>query len=150
MGIDIKILSDTPNGLDTRSVWALLKNGAEVRKIELVLGNEEDARQALKKPSHLWDQAEELENGAREWRRAKQGESRATFDTLIFILSDRLSSGDDLARVLRDVEQALGDDPEQKAAWVTWNQALHNASEGHIRQLMAVLLMIVLGRLDDQ
>jgi hypothetical protein len=149
--MDYKIVSDTPNGLDTRSVWALLKNGDEIRQIELVLKTGDDALAALaKKPQQLWARAEEIENGARDWRKAEQNDSREMFDKLIFILSDRLSSGDDLPKILRKVEQSLEDDPEQKAAWVMWNQALHNASDGHIRQLMAVLLMVSLGRLAER
>jgi hypothetical protein len=145
-----QILSDIPNGPSTRSVWALLKNGSDVRKIELILKNDEDADAAFREPQQLWQNADEIEDGTREWAKAKQRASDAVFAKLLHTLFERLEAGDDLPRMLRATDEVLEQDQSQKDIYIAWNVALDKASDGHLKQLIALMLTVMAGKLGTQ
>lgn len=100
-----KVLSSTPNGLRTKSVWVLLRkvSGKKVscRKIELVLAIDVDEREIISSvdPDKLWKAG--VDTAEMQWLEAgKQAAIEAVYQPILLTALDDLAKLDiDAARV---------------------------------------------------
>lgn len=149
--IETQILTDTPNGPTTRSVWVLLLNNSSVRKAEVVLKTDDDAATVINaRADELFAQGEPVLDGLRAWYAYKQRMSDPFFNQLIFTLFVQLQNGADLPTLLAAANMVLDDDPGQKAIYQALNQALQTASESQFRQFVALALTVAYGKLGQR
>lgn len=149
--MDYQILSDAPNGLTTRSVWLLMKNGNDVRRIELIAASDEDLTVTLPpRLSALFDAGTAEAEGLRVWFAVRQRLSDELLDQTIFTVFGLMQNNVPLATMTQAGVAKLATDPFQSALYTQLKTVFDAATEQQRHDFIALALTVAYGKLGQR
>lgn len=148
MALLMQVLKEEPNGLNTKSVSILVRDGDAVRQAEVILPLNEAAESI--NPQRAWDTGISIENPVQQWNAYQLRNSDETFSKVIAALLDQLRGGGSLADMLNAGRAVLAEDSGQLTALNRLTTIVKAAPPAQQAEFIALVALLTSGKLGKQ
>jgi hypothetical protein len=145
MALSMQVLKEEPNGLTTKSLSVLVRNGDAVRQAEVILTLNETMENINLQSA--WDMGNPIENPIRQWNAYQLRNSDETFSKVIAALLDQLRGGGTLADMISAGRIALVEDSGQTAALNRLTNVFKAATPAQQADFIALMALLTSGKL---
>lgn len=145
--MDYVIVSADPNGLRTKSVKVLVKEGANVRRGEIILPLEAELTLTTEQVQAVWDANANDPLGLRLWAAAQQRSVNDLLDRTMFNVFAVMQGNPDLNTLLGAALMVLNEDPAQMTYYTKIATALNEADEITRNNFLAAVIVVAIGKL---
>jgi hypothetical protein len=145
MTLSMQILKEEANGLKTKSVRVLVRNGNAVREAEIIIGL--DVNPETIDPQMAWDKGVNVNNPIHQWNAYQLRASDELYTKVIEALLEQVRAKGTLADLINAGRSVLAENSEQLEAFNRLTTALKTGSPAQQLEFMALIALILNSKL---